>query len=74
MEEGDLILLDVENRVLDIVGVRGEKKTPPEIEAILLERKKRWKPRERKYKRGVLRLFSEHAAPPMEGAYLDYDE
>ncbi len=74
VEEGDLILLDVENRVLDIVGVRGEKKTPPEIEAILLERKKRWKPRERKYKRGVLRLFSEHAAPPMEGAYLDYDE
>ena len=74
VEEGDLIRLDVENRLLDIVGVRGMEKTPREIDAVLAERKKRWTPRERKYKKGVLRLFSEHAAPPMEGAYLDYDE
>ena len=74
VEEGDLIRLDVENRLLDIVGVRGMEKTPREIDAVLAERKKRWTPRERKYKKGVLRLFSEHAAPPMKGAYLDYDE
>ena len=36
------------------------------------ERRKNWKPREAKYKKGVLRLFSQHAASPMKGAYLEY--
>ena len=27
---------------------------------------------EAKYKKGVLRLFSQHAASPMKGAYLEY--
>ena len=33
-----------------------------EIDQILAERCKNWKPREMKYKKGVLRLFSQHAA------------
>lgn len=73
VEEGDLIELDVENRVLAIVGVRGERKTPEEIAALLAERRKAWKPRPAKYPRGTLRLFSELAASPMKGAYLDYE-
>ncbi len=72
VEEGDLIELDVFARKLNIIGVKGERKTPEEIDAILQERKKHWKPKERKYKTGVLRLFSELAASPMKGAYLDY--
>ncbi len=72
VEEGDLIEIDVMERKLNIIGVNGEKKTPEEIDAILAERKKNWKPREKKYKKGVLRLFSEHAVSPMKGAYLDY--
>ena len=43
-----------------------------EIDQILAVRRKNWKPREPKYKKGVLRLFSEHAASPMKGAYLEY--
>ena len=73
VEEGDLIQLDVKERILAIVGIHGERKTPEEIGAILAERKKQWKPLPRKYRGGVLRLFSEHAASPMEGAYLNYD-
>ncbi len=73
VEEGDLIELDLENRVLAIVGVRGERKTPEEIAALLAERRKAWKPRPAKYPRGTLRLFSELAASPMKGAYLDYE-
>ena len=73
VEEGDLIQLDVKERVLAIVGVKGERKTPQEIDAILAQRKERWKPKPVKYQRGVLRLFSELAASPMKGAYLDYD-
>lgn len=72
VEEGDLIRLDVKERVLEIVGVKGERRTPEEIDAILAKRKKRWKPKPVKYKRGALRLFSELAASPMKGAYLDY--
>ena len=73
VEEGDLIRLDVKNRVLAIAGIHGEEKTLAEIDAVLEERRKAWKPRKRKYSGGVLRLFSEHAASPMEGAYLQFD-
>ncbi len=74
VEEGDLIYLDIKKRILDIVGIKGERKTPDEISAILKERKKSWQPKPVKYKRGVLRLFSDLAASPMKGAYLEYKE
>ena len=73
VEEGDLIQLDVKERILAIVGVKGERKTPEEMDAILAERKKNWKPKPVKYPSGVLRLFSELAESPMKGAYLSYD-
>lgn len=73
VEEGDMIELDVFARKLNIVGVKGERKSPEEIDAILAERRKNWKPRAKKYQRGVLRLFSELAASPMKGAYLEYE-
>ncbi len=72
VEEGDLIEIDVMERKLSIVGINGERKSMEEIDEILKERRKNWKPREPKYKKGVLRLFSEHAASPMKGAYLEY--
>ncbi len=74
VEEGDLIHLDVEQRILEIVGVKGERKTPEEMDAILAERKKNWQPKPPKYKSGSLRLFSELAVSPMKGAYLSFDE
>ena len=73
VEQDDLIEIDVFARKLNIVGVKGERKTPEEIDAILAERRARWQPKPRKYAKGVLRLFSELAASPMKGAYLDYD-
>ena len=72
VEEGDLIEIDVMERKLNIIGIKGERKTPEEIDAVLAERKKNWKPRELRYKSGVLRMFSEHAASPMKGAYLEF--
>lgn len=74
VEEGDLIEIDVFARKLNIVGIAGERKTPEEVEAVLAERRKAWKPKERRYKRGVLRIFSEHAVSPMKGAYLDFED
>ncbi len=72
VEEGDLIEIDVPERKLNIIGIAGELKSMDEIEQILEERRKAWKPRVPKYKKGVLKLFSEHAASPMKGAYLEY--
>lgn len=72
VEEGDLIEIDVVERKLNIIGIHGVEKTPEEIDAVLAGRRANWKPREPKYKKGVLRLFSEHAASPMKGAYLEY--
>ena len=72
VEEGDLIEIDVMERKLNIIGIHGERKTMEEIDEILKERRKNWKPREKKYQKGVLRLFSEHAASPMKGAYLEF--
>ncbi len=73
VEEGDLIEIDIPERKLNIIGIKGEKKSPEEIETILAERRKNWKPKEMKYKTGALRLFSEHAVSPMKGAYLAYE-
>ena len=74
VEQDDLIEIDVFARKLNIVGVRGQRKTPAEIDAILAARRAKWQPKPRKYTRGVLRLFSELAASPMKGAYLDYKD
>lgn len=72
VEEGDLIEIDVEARSLNIVGVKGQKLSRQEVEEILKKRKEKLIPRDKKYKTGVLRMFSEHAASPMQGAYLKY--
>ena len=73
VEEDDLIEIDIPGRRLAIVGVRGERRTPEEMAEILRKRKAAWVPRPPKYTAGVLRMFSEHAASPMKGAYLEFD-
>ena len=71
VEKGDLIQIDVEQRLLAIVGVKGEKKTPEEMEAILAERRAKWQPKPQKYTKGLLKLYAQHAVSPMKGAYME---
>ena len=71
VEEGDLIRLDIRERRLDIVGIRGKEMTPEEIDAVLAERRQKWTPKPVRYESGVLRMFARLAASPMKGAYLD---
>ena len=73
VEPDDLIRIDIPNRILAIIGVRGEEKAPEEIEEILAQRKAKWTPKPKKYTRGVLAMFSEKAVSPMKGAYLKYE-
>ena len=72
VEEGDLIEIDIEKRKLAIVGIAGKRMSEDEVNKVLEERKKNWKPKTPKYTKGVLRMFSLHAQSPMKGAYLDY--
>jgi len=74
VEENDLIEINIPERKLNIIGVKGERKTPLEMEAVLAERKKNWTPRRSKYRTGALRMFAEHAASPMKGAYLEFED
>lgn len=70
VEDGDLLAYSVKNRSLDIIGTRGEEKSPEEIEEILQERRKAGiLPRpERK---GLLKRYTSHALSAMEGAGYD---
>lgn len=70
VEEGDLIEIDIPNRILRIAGINGELKTEEAIAAVLMERKKNWSPPPARYQSGVLKLYSEHAVSPMKGGYM----
>ncbi|MBE6128976.1 MAG: dihydroxy-acid dehydratase [Erysipelotrichaceae bacterium] len=74
VREGDLIEIDIPERKLNIIGIGGERKDPQEIEEILKKRKEELQPKPMRYKRGALRIFSEHAVSPMKGAYLKFDD
>lgn len=70
VEPDDLIKIDIEKRVLQIVGIDGEHKTPEQIDIILEQRRQLWKPRPQKYTSGVLKIYSDHAVSPMKGGYM----
>jgi len=73
VEEGDLILIDIPGRKLDIVGIAGKKTTPDEIENVLEERRKKWQGPPEKHK-GVLGLYQSIAVSSIKGAYLNWDK
>ena len=71
VEEGDLIRIDVKNRILSVVGICGEEASSEEIEKTFAERKKLWKKPEPKYKKGPLAIYTRFAVSPMKGGYIE---
>ena len=71
VEEGDLIQIDIPGRVLRVCGLHGKEASEEEIAAEFARRKQAWKPKEPRYKTGILGLFTRNAASPMEGGYMD---
>lgn len=71
VEEGDLIKIDIPERILEIIGVDGKELPKEEVDRILAERKKAWQPKPQKYTKGVLKIYSEHAVSPMKGGYME---
>jgi dihydroxy-acid dehydratase len=70
VEDGDLIEINVPRRLLEIVGVNGEHKAPEEIEEVLEERRRIWKPLLPRHDSGILSLYSRVARGASEGASI----
>lgn len=70
IQEYDLIEISISQRIIQVVGVNGERCSKEEIEKVFLERKKNWAPRKLKYKSGILKIFSDNAVSPMKGGYM----
>lgn len=71
VEEDDLININVEERKLEIIGVKGELKKPEEMAEILMKRSENWKGFSSKYEKGILKQFAEKAVSPMKGGYME---
>lgn len=71
VETNDLIKIDIQERILEIVGINGIECSKEEVDQVLAERRKAWQPKPRKYEKGVLKIFSEHAVSPMKGGYME---
>ena len=68
--ENDLIEIDIENRKLQVIGIDGKKCSLDEVEKVFKERRKKWVPKEEKYKSGILSIYSKNAVDPMLGGYM----
>jgi dihydroxy-acid dehydratase len=69
VEDNDLIEIDIAKRRLSVVGVKGEGRTPEEMEAVLAARRSAWRMPDRAPRKGVLKRYCETAVSAMAGAY-----
>ena len=74
VQENDLILVDIENRRLDLIGVDGEEKPAVEMERVIAERLERLPRRPLKHTRGLRGFFTHLASSAAEGAVLRLPE
>ncbi len=70
VEEDDLIEINVPERRLAIVGVRGEPRSEAEMEAVLAVRRRHWTPQSPRHGSGILSLYSQVARRTSEGAAM----
>jgi dihydroxy-acid dehydratase len=68
--DDDLIEINAPERRLAIVGVKGERCSRADIEAILADRRSIWKPVRPRHNNGILSLYSRVARGASEGASL----
>ena len=71
IEEGDLIEIDIERRVLRVYGIHGVEMDEAAIEEVFAERRKILPPFKNRYSHGVLKRFTATAQSPMKGGYME---
>lgn len=72
VENNDLIEINLPGQSLKLVGVKGEPKSPAEIEALLGQRKDRWMPPDFTLQRGLRGMYQQLALPANQGGGLRY--
>ena len=70
VEDGDMILIDIPARSLEIVGDKDRRMDSNEVQILLNERKKKWTPTVRKHPPGILKRYTAQAVSAIRGAYL----
>jgi dihydroxyacid dehydratase/phosphogluconate dehydratase len=68
--ENDLIEINVPERRLAIVGIQGERRPADQVEAVLAERRRAWKPPQPRHGSGILSLYSRVARGASEGGTI----
>jgi len=71
LEDQDIIAIDIPKRSLSMVGHGDQRMNADEIDAVLAERRKRWKPSITKHPAGILTRYAAHAVSAIKGAYLE---
>ena len=71
VEEGDLIEIDIEKRVLRVYGINGVPMEEHEIEAVFEKRRENLPDFKSRYTHGVLKRFTATAQSPMKGGYME---
>ena len=71
VNDGDLIEIDIPGRGLNLVGVKGRKEKPGDMDKIIKERLSGWSQPPQKFG-GVLGLYTTMASSAMQGGYMDY--
>jgi dihydroxy-acid dehydratase len=70
VEENDLIEINIPQRRLDIVGVKGERVSEAEVSTIMEARRRQWVPPPRRHSTGILSLYEQVARTASEGAAI----
>src|SRR5262249_36190086 len=70
VEDGDLIEINIHERKLGIVGLRGERATEAAVERALAERRAVWKPKPSRHQKGILSVFGRTATSASHGASM----
>ncbi len=71
IETGDLILIDIPHRRLEVIGFAGKELPSEEVDKILAKRKEKWVPPVNKERHGILKRYFDRAAPVSKGAYME---
>ena len=71
IEEGDLIEIDIERRILRVCGIDGVPMEESEIDRVFEARRKTLPAFQNRYTHGVLKRFTASAQSPMKGGYME---
>ena len=71
VQDGDLIEMDITNRKLNIIGIKGVKTDEAEVVKTLTARKAQWEAPDTSGRRGIYKRYTQGAASAMKGAGLD---